>query len=135
MSASGDGKIHEKHLSPAEEPLLKKNEKPTDTQEVVSGARKRKKGKQMRQEGSKRFLKAFIRAYEYWNKIQRAKESRTRDSTRRRILIKYTTRFKMDMTVQPKIMSHSNVILLTLQTRKMDACNTPTTEVCDLASK
>ena len=82
MSVSGDaGKsTHEKVLSPVQEPLSEKeDEKPTDTQEIVSGSRERRptdKGKQMREEVSKRLLKAFIRAYESWKKI--ARESRTR---------------------------------------------------------
>ncbi len=128
-------------LSLVEEPLIGNvDEKLLVKQKVRSSSRERQlteKGKQMREQDAKKHLKAFLRAYESWKKV--AREARI-------ILKGFCVKDDLDNineTVQGgydcvnqtyEVMQRNSLNTLDV-VQKMDACNTLTTEICDLVSK
>ena len=109
----------------------KVNEKPTDIQGYTE------KGRQMHEDDSKRHLKAFMKAYESWKRI--AKEARTKskkfclkeelDDINKQVQSGYDRVNQNYGPLQRNFLDTPDIV------QKMDACNTLTTEICDLVSK
>lgn len=109
-------------------------------QKVVSGTRERKLtegGQQMREEQAKKHIKAFLKSYDSWKRI--AKECRKRlkqfcskedlDKINEYIQSGYDLVHQNYEPLQRNSTNTHDVV------RKMDACNTLTTEICDIVSK
>lgn len=110
------------------------------TQEVVSGSCERQlteKGRQMRDEEAKRHVRAFMKAYESWKKA--AKQARAKlkqfllkgdlEQINNQIQRGYDHVNQNFESLQRNALNTADII------QKVDACNTLTTEICDLVSR
>lgn len=107
-------------------------------EETVSRERKpTEKGKQMREEEAKRHLKAFLRAYESWKQIARESRSRLKRFCLKEDLDKINQHIQSgyDRVNQNYEPLQRNSLSTPEIVQKLDACNTLTTEICDLVSK
>lgn len=147
MSVSGEKEnpLHDKDLNSLKFKIRsseKRNEKPCDNQvdfpsRPVRQRQLTKKGKQMRDEAPKRHLKAFLKAYESWKVIARESRLRLKKFCRTEDLEKINKRMQSGYDhvnqnyepLQRNFLNTDNIV------QKMDACDTLTTEICDLVNK
>lgn len=129
MSGEKEKSIDEKDPNPDEPSTEEKSRSP---EERVSCERKlTEKGKQMCEEEAKRHIKAFLRAYESWKQIAREVKTKLKKFCLKEDLDKMKQHIqngydRVNQNYEPlQRNSHSTSEIV----RKLDACNTLTTEM------
>ncbi|MGL5903087.1 MAG: hypothetical protein ACRCZO_10425, partial [Cetobacterium sp.] len=120
--------------------MAKIDERLKTMQKNRSSSRERQlteKGRQMREEEGRKHLKAFLRAYESWKKVAKAARTRLKGFCVKDDLdnINQTIQGGYDHVNQAYEVLQRNSLNTLDIVQKMDACNTLTTEICDLVCK
>lgn len=114
--------------------------KSIDAQQVVFGSRERtftEQGRQMREENAKRHVKAFLKAYESWKQIAKECRKSLKQFCSKEDLDKINGNIqnghdRVNQNYEPLQRNSTNTSDIV---QKLDACNTLTTEICDIVSK